>query len=69
MSNVAKASPQMDLHATACISLFLGKDLCSVGKSNTCQLFEGKGDFVWIHTVIYKKNERFKKKILHIFEL
>lgn len=40
----------MDLQAKACMNVVLDKDLCSIGKSSICQLFEGKGDFVFIHT-------------------
>lgn len=43
----------MDLQAKVCMNVVLGKDLCSIGKSSICQLFEGKGDFVFIHTEIF----------------
>lgn len=48
-----EAKPQTDLHAKVYMSLILGQDSCSVGKSNICQLFEDKGDIVLINTVIF----------------
>lgn len=45
----SKGKP-MDLQAKACMNVVLDKNLCCTGKSSICQLFEGKGDFVFIHT-------------------